>query len=110
MNKFIWWGLLGLAAATGVAAALFANGAAMADWWLVVFCIAGFGLLLQTAWDLRGSQRRAGGALLQGAGTVAVGVALLIDPGSTIASAAYAFGVGGIVLFATGLFEQRRAS
>lgn len=109
MNKFIWWGLLGLAAATGVAAALFASGAAMADWWLVVFGLAGFGLLVQTAWELRGVQRRAGGLLLQGAGAVAVVVALLINPGSAIAAAAYLFGVGGIVLFATGLFEQRSA-
>ncbi|MEX0899714.1 MAG: hypothetical protein WD081_03385 [Gammaproteobacteria bacterium] len=110
MNKFIWWGLLGLAAATGVAAALFSGGAGMADWWLVVFCFAGFGMLVQTAWELRPLQRRAGGALLQGAGAVAVVVALLIEPDSTIATAAYVFGVGGIVLFATGLFEQRNAT
>ncbi len=110
MNKFIWWGLLGLAAATGVAAALLADGAAMADWWIVVFGIAGFGLLVQTSWELRGTQRRAGGFLLQGAGAVAIVVALLIEPSSTIAAAAYLFGVGGIVLFATGLFEQRKVS
>ena len=110
MNKLIWWGLLGLAAATGVAAALFYGDSAMTDWWLVVFCLAGFGLLVQTAWELRGVQRRAGAALLQGAGAIAVVVALLIEPGSTIAAAAYLFGVGGIVLFATGLFEQRSAA
>lgn len=110
MKTMGWWVLLGVAAAAGVAAALFFSGAAMADWWLVVFCLAGFGLLVQTAWHLRSVQRQAGGALLQGAGAVAVVVALLIEPSSTIAAAAYVFGVGGIVLFTTGLFEQRRAA
>lgn len=110
MKTMGWWVLLGVAAAAGVAAALFFSGTAMADWWLVVFCLAGFGLLVQTAWNLRSVQRQAGGALLQGAGAVAVVVALLIEPDSTIAAAAYVFGVGGIVLFATGLFEQRSAT
>ena len=107
MKKHVWWGLLGLAAATGVAAALFADSADLTDWWLVVFCLAGFGLLVQTAWELREAQRQAGGALLQGAGAVAVVVALLIDPGSTIAPAAYVFGLGGIASFIAGVFRQR---
>ncbi len=107
MNKMIWWGLLGLAAAAGVAAALFFADAALTDWWLVVFCLAGFGLLVQTAWELRGAQQRASGALLQGAGAVAVVVALLIEPGSTIAAAAYLFGIGGVALFGAGVLRQR---
>jgi hypothetical protein len=100
-----WWVILGLAAAAGVAAAyLFEMGAA-ADWWLVVFGLAGFALLVQGA--LAAQDARAAGAVLQGAGCAALVIGLLIDADSMIAPAAYAFGLGGIGLFIAGVFRQR---
>lgn len=104
MKTIGWWVLLGVAAAAGAVAAYF-YGEAAAGWGLVAFALAGFALLLQgVAWS---TDARSRGAVLQGAGCAAVVIALLIDADSAIALAAYAFGIGGILLFGAGVLRQR---
>lgn len=107
MKGFALWMSLGVAAAVGAAAAYFLGSAAVAEWALLFFGAVGVALLVQAALSLDRAQRRTGGLVLQGAGTLAVVIGVLVRPDGAAAAAAYAFGLAGIVMFGFGLVRQR---